>query len=729
MTDLLDLSLKEQCEAIWEATNAAEEADRRARLQPPLMRIWTGDFNLQGTLDSEYSASFTWLDNEVGPGLTEIPLDDPLAKWIWQVSARINRGEKRNVHITVDKDGARWSGRIHDHTVEKREDGSRVLVVRWLHDVSILEYYLAWCNPFLPDFVQFPRVFFLAGPSIWALKTALFLNVMREQDNWWGLPDDPMDQNASAPGMGNWSVVVKPTTFAEDMLAGTLWSVPNSRFKRWVDMAKDILEDAELSIQVRRFIAADDEQPIDGQTLRNGALVVDIVDKSGYYTDTSNGGDPFLGLKRTVAKFTEDFIDPIIEDIVDPAIPGSYKIPGLRLTDKSCPYVIYLEGEETGIESSKFMFTPSTAVQVVAGGHSFPFVNELISAAIQCVSGDTEIDGPDGEERIDVLAQRGGPFQVWSLTPSGERTAATAAFAFKKGCAELFEYTFGNGRKLTATKRHRWLTRSGWTEAGRTLVGVDVATMRDSGNVAAQVETPPEDLPDDAWSEIEDGPAVEYSPLVSIEPIGVQDFYDMHVPGWVNYSGGGVWSHNTAGDLLAAAIVVPPIGGAVDAIAQVFYWDTIAAWMRIASPGRIANSGWARPFEVLASGSDRAYTLEALLSLRKALHETRSWFSHEINIRDGAPWFIGDQGKGHFFIGDRIGAQVLGDFASTLYADDHIIYVDRVRELTLAWDRESPPEWVPVIGEKEKNKDRGQRALSLIADLGSLVQQLAVHGK
>lgn len=568
MTDLLEMTLEQQCQAIWDATTAAEEADRRARLEPPLMRIWTGDFHLVGTLDSEYSASFTWLDNEVGPGLTEIPLDDPLAKWIWQVSARILRGEKRNVYITVDKDGARWSGRIHDHTVEKREDGTRVLVVRWLHDMSMLEYYLAWCNPFLPDFVQFPRVFFLAGPSIWALKTALFLNVMREQDNWWGLPDDPMNQNASAPGMGDWSVVVKPTTFADDMMAGTLWSVPNSRFKRWVDMAKDILEDAELSIQVRRFIAADDEQPIAGQTLRNGALVVDIVDKSGYYTDTSNGGDPFLGLKRTVAKFVEDFIDPIVEDIVDPPIPGSYKVPGLRLTDKSCPYVIYLEGEETGIESSKFIFTPSTAVQVVAGGHSFPFVNELISAAIQ-----------------------------------------------------------------------------------------------------------------------------------------------------------------TAGDLLAAAILIPPIGGAVDAIAQVFYWDTIAAWMHVASPGRIANSGWARPFEVLASGSDRAYTLEALLHLRKALHETRSWFSHEINIRDGAPWFIGDQGKGHFFIGDRIGAQVIGDFASTLYIDDHTIYVDRVRELTLAWDRESPPEWLPVIGEKEKNKDRGQRALAMIADLGSLVQQLAVHGR
>ncbi|NKY60343.1 Gp37-like protein [Nocardia flavorosea] len=573
MTDLSTLSLQEQCEAIWEATNAAEEADRRARLEPPLMRLWDGDFRLQGILNSEYSASFTWLDNEVGPGQVEIPLDDPLAKWIYQVAPRIQRGEKLHVYITVDKDGARWSGRLHDQVLEKREDGTWVLVVRFLHDLGVLDYYLAWASPFLPAFVQFPRVFFIAGPSIWALKTALFLNVMREQISLWGLPDDPMDQNSSAPGMGNWSVVVKPTTFAEDMAAGTIWSVPNSRFKRWVDMAKDILEDAQLSIQVRRYIADDDEQPIEGQTLRNGALVVDIVDKSGYFTDTSNGGNPFTGLERTFAQWAEDFLDVIEEDVVSPETPASYNVPGLRLTDKTCPYVIYLEGEETGIESSKFTFTPSTAKQIVAGGHSFPFVNELISAAIQ-----------------------------------------------------------------------------------------------------------------------------------------------------------------TAGDLLAAAIVVPPIGGAVDAVAQIFYWDTIAAWANLESAGRATNGGWASPFEVLASGSDRAYTLEMLLSMRKALHDTRSWFSHEINIRDGAPWFVGDQGRGHFFIGDRIGAQVIGSTVvgngpTVLYVDDHTIYVDRVRELTLAWDRESPPEWLPVIGEKEKNKDRGQRALAMIADLGSLVQQLAVQGK
>jgi hypothetical protein len=568
MPDLSTLTLQQQCEAIWDATTAREEAEARARLEPPLVRVWNGDFELQGILNSEYSAEFTWIDNDSGTGIVEIPLWDPLAKWIWQVKDRIDAGEKRNVVITVDKDGARWSGILHDHTVEQREDGTHVLVVRFMHDFDLLKSYLVWTNPFLPDFVQFPRVFFLAGPSIWGLKTALFLNVMREMEDLWELPSDPMDQNADAPGMGNWSVVVKPTSFMDDMNAGTIWSIPNSRFKYWFDMSKDILEDAQLSVQVRRFIEGEDEQPIDGQTLRNGCLVVDIVDKSGYYTDTSNGGDPWLGLKRTFAQLADDFIDEIVEDVVDPAVPDSYKIPGLKLTDKTTPYVVYMQGSETGIESSKFTFTPSTAVQIVAGGHSMPFVNELISATIQ-----------------------------------------------------------------------------------------------------------------------------------------------------------------TIGDAIAAAIFIPPIGGALDTILQPLYWDVILAWMHFRSPGRITHSGWVRHFEYIASSGDRAYTLEALLSLRKGFHETRSWFSHEVNVRDGSPWYIGDNGKGHYFVGDRIGAQVIGDFAARYGFDDFTIYVDRVRELTLAWDRDSFAEWKCTIGEKEKNKDRGQRALGIISDLAATVRELGVMGR
>lgn len=723
MAELLEMTLEEQCQAIWDATLEREEADARARLERPLMRIWTGDWNLQGVLNTEYSASFTWIDNDSGTGLVEIPFDDPMARWIWQVKDRITAGEKRNIFITVDKDGARWSGSLVDHSVEKRDDGSRVLVCRWIHDFEVLKYYLVWCNPFLPDLVQFPRVFFLAGPSIWTLKTSLFLNVMREQEALWSLPDDPQNQS-SAPGtlMSNWSVAIKPTTFLQDMNAGTLWSIPSSRFKYWVDMSKDILEDAQLSVQIRRYIATDDEQPIAGQTLRNGCLVVDIVDKSGYYTDTSNGGNPWTGLQRTFAQLAEDFMDTVLEPVVDPAAPDSYKVPGQRLTDKTCPYVVYFEGEETGIESSKFLYTPSTAVQMVTGGHSMPFVNELVSA---CVSGDTIIHGPDGDERIDVLAAHGEPFRVWSVTPEGDRVPAVASRAFLKGRAELFEYVLADGRAIKATGRHRFLSPAGWVRGADIAVGDAIATTNLPEPDLSAADAHYRRVSDGDYTAVPETAAVRYLKVAEIRPLGVDDYYDMTVPGLNNYAAQCIWNHNTiqtAGDLIAMMIGVPPVGGALDAVLQPLYWDVLLAWWHVKSIARANNSGWSHFFEFFADGADRAFTLEALLALRAAFHRTRSWFSHEILIRDGAPWFIGENGRGHFFIGDRIGATVAGDFTQT-------IYVDRVRELTLAWDRDSFPEWQPVIGEKDANKDRGARALGLISDLFAAVRQLGVLGK
>src|SRR5690606_28955291 len=115
---------------------------------------------------------------------------------------------------------------------------------------------------------------------------------------------------------------------------------------------------------------------------------------------------------------------------------------------------------------------------------------------------------------------------------------------------------------------------------------------------------------DDDYQAVPETSAMSYRTVVSIRSLGVDDYYDMTVPGLQNYAAQGIWNHNTiqtVGDLIAAMVFIPPIGGAVDAIAQVFYWDTLAAWMHARSTGRVARSGWARPFEVLAADGDRAY--------------------------------------------------------------------------------------------------------------------------
>ena len=555
---VLDRPLSDECAAIWQATLDQERREKIARLQPPLVRVWDGAWNWQGEIAAEYQGTFGWVSNDTGAGEIELPFDHYVARWIWDERGRMERGEYRNVHITVDKDGARWGGRLEDVAVDKRSDGSIVLIVRFLHDYENLKWYQVPPNPFLPiNLIQFPRVFMLAGGARWALLTTLFFQIMREQTSLWQFPDDPLASSGSGPDQSNWSVVVKPHSFMDDMNDGILWAFVASRFQTWHDIAKPILEDAELSVVCRRYLEGD-EPPWEGANLRHGCLVVDIVDKSGYYMGTSNGGTIWDGLRQTVANFASDFIDTTESLINDTDIPSEYYQANWMGTMKRLPVVIYPEGDETGIQTSRFTRIPTKGIQVNAGGKSMPGVNELISAAIQ-----------------------------------------------------------------------------------------------------------------------------------------------------------------TVGDLTAMIPFTPPIGGALDAVLQPLYSDTILAWHSIKSVQRANNSGWSRYYEYFQDGANRAYTLSSLMVLRTGFWATRGRFAHELTVVDGAPWLIGDNGQGHFFLDDRIGATIAGDWTGQ-------VHVDRVRELTLSWNRDSAAEWMPVIGDRSALKDPAERAMEKIEHMLSMISALGV---
>jgi hypothetical protein len=441
-------------------------------------------------------------------------------------------------------------------------------------------------------------------------------------DNWLSMGLD----------MSDWHTVVKPESFLDALASGVVWSVATSRWANFHDMAHYMLEDAELSVVCRRYLPGDDE-PWPGADLRYGTLVIDFVDKSGILVGTSNGGNIFDGLVRTAVEFADDFIDSTVDVISDADTPGDYFDIGKRYTDPVKPYVIFYEGDTSPIETSSWIYSPAKGVQVAVGGHSAPGVNEVISASIQavgdilgnlvqlgslggtidtllaplyedCVAGETLIDGPDGKERIDVLAERGQPFRVWSIDQTGQKVPATAIFAFKKGNAELFEYVLDNGSVLKATKQHRWLTREGWAETGKAVIGTQVGV-------------------DDSQ---------KYSMVTSIKSLGFQDFYDMHVPGLENYLAEGIWNHNT-----------------------------ILAWQTYKSNERANNTGWDRLFSYFQEGAGQAYTISSLMVLRAGMWATRTVVSWRVSVSDGRPYLVGDNGQGHFFLDDRVGLVLEAD--------------------------------------------------------------------
>lgn len=354
-----------------------------ARSLPPLVRLFDGDYKYRGRCCSEIDASFPWELNDTGIGDLTLPidLDDErgtfLAHWILDEEAR----GTRDVNICVDKDGGRWSGIMDSATLNRAPTGDTV-VVSFKHDHEHLKNVHCAPNPFLPmSVVQFPKVFMLAGPAIHTLKTALFLNLLRLQVTGFTLPSDPLNPAAWA-GMSflNWPIVVKPGSILDDV---SPWTIVTSRMKSWHEMAAPVLDDAELYVECRRWLTGD-PPPWDGApTLRNGTLVVDIIDKSGFREGTSLGGSLITGLARTVADTIGDDVEDSYDLITgEPTPPDGHRIPNMLRTLAAHPNVVYRDGEITGIQQSSFTRKAAGPCRISTGGKSAPFVNEMIKAAV-----------------------------------------------------------------------------------------------------------------------------------------------------------------------------------------------------------------------------------------------------------------------------------------------------------------------------------------------------------
>ncbi|MGZ6362715.1 MAG: hypothetical protein ACXWP0_13640, partial [Ktedonobacterales bacterium] len=82
-----------------------------------------------------------------------------------------------------------------------------------------------------------------------------------------------------------------------------------------------------------------------------------------------------------------------------------------------------------------------------------------------CVAGETVMQGPDGDERIDVLHKQGKPIRVWALGPDGIVPAWGTA-PFIKGIAPLYRIVLDNGQSIIATAHHRFMTPDGWRVLG-----------------------------------------------------------------------------------------------------------------------------------------------------------------------------------------------------------------------------------------------------------------------
>lgn len=388
------LQTRAQHDALWLRVKDRQRKREKERLKPPAIRLWDGDYRLRGEIAGERGGDFEFIENDVGTAQLQLSLGHYLAKWVMNFKGR----DKRNVHVTFDKQGARWSGRMANYRVVKTADGDRYLEINFKHDMEELKHIYCWANPFLRPELQFPKMWIVFGPAKWCLLLTLFVNILRLETSLWTIPDNPLDINEWMPFSFNpatWRQIVKPFPFFGD---NSNLTIVFSRFKSFFDVAKDVLADSQLTIECRRYLDGDPHPFSDlrGELnmdfiedlfqfipLRHGCLVWDIVDNGEWGEGTPLGGSLLTGLIRTFSSIASDGMTPNVDVYHgDPTYPGDYYVPWYMGTAPKVPWVVYEEGVYTGIKSSEFVYTEATATSFLTGGHSMPGINESISAGV-----------------------------------------------------------------------------------------------------------------------------------------------------------------------------------------------------------------------------------------------------------------------------------------------------------------------------------------------------------
>ena len=384
----------EQHEDLWNLVQQRRAELEKQRLLPPMIRLWDGDMNLRGEVAGWRSVDFEFIENDTGTASLQLSLEHYIAKWVMNFKGRA----KRNVIITIDKQGARWSGFMDHYRVVREKGGDAYLEVVFKHDYEQAKHIVCWANPFLRPELQFPKLWVIFGPAKWCLLMTLFVNLLRLETSLWTLPDNPLDPNEwMGPSFNpsNWRNLVKPFPLIGD---NSNLTIVFSRFKTWHDVAKKTLEDAQLTVTCRRYLDGDPHPFSDLQgelnidlveelfslmPIRHGCVIWDIVDNSGWGTETAFGGSLLTGLIRAVVNISDDgYTEGVDVFTGDPTFPGEYYTPWFLGTSPQAPWVVFEEGPYTGIESSEFQYFEATDTSFVTGGHSMPGVNEGISAGV-----------------------------------------------------------------------------------------------------------------------------------------------------------------------------------------------------------------------------------------------------------------------------------------------------------------------------------------------------------
>lgn len=327
--------------------------------------------------------------NVSSQGYIEVPTDHAVARYVMGLPN--NKEALKNVLITVSRyDGKwRWSGLLRYWKLQRR-NGVLSFVMFFNDDLQYLQFMLVPPNPALPlPVFQFPREFFLYAPLKWAISMTILLQLIRIEGHPWTLPDDPFDlaQWGSLLNWTQWQAHVKASPWLLD--DSTLWGPIASRMNAADVTFADALDDAQMVITYRRILTVKGERP-EGllvSTVANGALVFEVVDRSGFhaFNGTFLDGTIAAGFVRTAVTYADGYFEDVLNVVADDETlaPDAYYQKGWAGTFAEMPWICINDDEWHSFDS-ELSWGPAGPVSVVVGGDN-PTADAIARLIIESV--------------------------------------------------------------------------------------------------------------------------------------------------------------------------------------------------------------------------------------------------------------------------------------------------------------------------------------------------------
>jgi hypothetical protein len=328
----------------------------------------------------EISAAFEDLLNDSGQGEVKLLGSNRLNDWLLD-----ELEDEEDVHIVVNSGGKRWSGKCTGIVDEGTENGVEFVTIAFISEYEHVKKIICYCNPLLPPEFQYPKLFALACPSVTAVRSLMFLNLLRRFAPLWALPEDLFNPQNWAENLlpENWPIVVMP---GKGLLLDTsMWTVVSTRFGNLHDVVAPTLADAGLQITATRWLPGDAQPAPDHFILSKPTLLLDVIDKSGY---VGPSGTILDGLLHFVQSVAADMINEV-NTITNPANPPENSIPGFMGTT-TIPWVKFrnaLRIGKSGISSWRRTTHKATAGAIVTGGHSPDYINSGLKLLVNAVLG------------------------------------------------------------------------------------------------------------------------------------------------------------------------------------------------------------------------------------------------------------------------------------------------------------------------------------------------------